>query len=171
MRNVETKNIEFRLLLVGNENATGEGFGPISEKIDAISKKYNLGDWIIKTGRVSFDVVPDYYSLIDIAPFPRKPQPVTEIVSPMKPLEAMAMQKAVVVSSVAALAEMIENDENGLMFDKGDINALSTVLQKLIENPDLRSELGVNARSYVEENRTWKHAVAKIQDKVSFYSD
>jgi hypothetical protein len=75
-----------------------------------------FADWLIMPGRVPHDEVESWYSLIDICPFPRKPWPVCEMVSPMKPLEALAMEKAVVVSDVRALAEMItdEADRPGL---------------------------------------------------------
>src|SRR5699024_9209813 len=65
----------------------------------------NLGDTVMFTGRVPHHEVEEYYSIMDICPFPRLPLPVTEIVSPLKPFEAMAMEKAVVVSSVAAIED------------------------------------------------------------------
>jgi glycosyltransferase involved in cell wall biosynthesis len=106
-------------------------------------------------GRVPHEEVTAYYSLIDIAPFPRKPQPVTEMVSPMKPLEALAMEKAVVVSSVAALVEMIADGETGLVFAKGDIASLADALARLIGDPGLRAHLGRNGRDWVVRRRTW----------------
>ena len=112
---------DFRLMLIGNENVSGTEKGPITAEIERIAAEAGLSDRLIMPGRVPHEEVAAYYSLIDIAPFPRKPQPVTEMVSPMKPLEALAMEKAVVVSSVAALTEMIADEETGLVFAKGDI--------------------------------------------------
>jgi len=111
-------------------------------------------------GRVPHEQVAAYYSLIDIAPFPRKPWPVCEMVSPMKPLEAMAMEKAVVVSDVAALAEMVDRGRYGLMFAKGDVSALADALQRLLTEADLRQRLGAEGRRNVLQNRTWKAAAA-----------
>jgi SAM-dependent methyltransferase len=114
-----------------------------------------FSDWLIMPGRVPHDEVEAYYSLIDIAPFPRKPLPVCEMVSPMKPLEALAMEKAVVVSSVRALTEMISDGNTGRVFEKGSLASLADVLQELIEQPDQRAELGRRGRAWVCAERTW----------------
>ena len=153
---LKEKGLGFRLLIVGNENTAGEDQGSISEAIESIAHKYQFEDWLIMPGRVPHEEVESYYSLIDIAPFPRKPQPVTEMVSPMKPLEAAAMKKAIVVSSVRALTDMIIDGENGLVFEKGNIADLAVQLERLITNDELRIELGNSAREWVEDERTWE---------------
>ena len=114
-------------------------------------------------GRVPHEEVAVYYSLIDIAPFPRKPQPVTEMVSPMKPLEALAMEKAVVVSSVAALTEMIADGETGLVFAKGDVASLAEVLDRLIGDRGLRARLGRNGRDWAVRQRTWAEMGRRVR--------
>src|SRR5690606_18173354 len=115
---LKAQNIEFRLLMVGNEDVSGNGVGPITQAIHDIATRAGFSDWLIMPGRIPHSDVERYYSLIDIAPFPRKPLPVCEMVSPMKPLEAMAMKKAVIVSSVRALSEMVRHEHNGLIFEK-----------------------------------------------------
>lgn len=161
---LKDKGIEFRLLIVGNENTAGENKGPISEAIESIAHKFQFEDWLIMPGRVPHEEVEAYYSLIDIAPFPRKPQPVTEMVSPMKPLEAAAMKKAIVVSSVRALTDMITDGENGLVFEKGNVDDLARQLGKLIQNTELMTELGERARLWVENERTWKITANKMSE-------
>lgn len=153
---LKEKGVEFRLLIVGNENTAGEDKGPISEAIESIAYKYQFEEWLIMPGRVPHEEVESYYSLIDIAPFPRKPQPVTEMVSPMKPLEAAAMKKAIVVSSVRALTDMITDGENGLVFEKGNVDDLAKKLYELASDKKLRIELGEKARDWVENERTWQ---------------
>lgn len=152
---LKARGIEFRLLLVGNENVSSQEKGPITAAIEAAAAEGGLSDWLIMPGRIPHEDVAAHYSLIDIAPFPRKPQPVTEMVSPMKPLEAMSMQKAVVASSVHALTEMVQDGETGLLFEKGNVEALADTLHRLIEDPALRQRLGVNGRAWVEAERTW----------------
>lgn len=161
------KNIDFRLLLVGNENASGSERGPITEEILRVASEEGLADKLIMPGRIPHDQVESFYSLIDIAPFPRKPQPVTEMVSPMKPLEALAMEKAVVVSSVRALTEMIIENETGLVFEKGNIKDLSEKLEILIKDEKLRCRLGKNGRSWVENERTWNRTSEKARDVIN----
>jgi glycosyltransferase involved in cell wall biosynthesis/2-polyprenyl-3-methyl-5-hydroxy-6-metoxy-1,4-benzoquinol methylase len=145
----------FRLMLVGNENASGQERGPITAQIVEIAEQTGYSDWLILPGRVAYEEVESYYSLIDIAPFPRKPWPVCEMVSPMKPLEALAMEKAVVVSSVRALVEMIRHHETGLVFDKGNVVSLADTLEQLIDDNALQQRLGQAGRDWVQRERTW----------------
>ena len=69
----------------------------------------------------------------------------------------MAMEKALVVSSVRALAEMIEHEKTGLVFEKGDIHSLADALNRLIQSHDLRKTLGEQGRKWVQSERTWDH--------------
>jgi glycosyltransferase involved in cell wall biosynthesis len=146
---------DFRLMLIGNENASGTEKGPITAEIERIAAEAGLAERLIMPGRVPHEEVTAYYSLLDVAPFPRKPQPVTEMVSPMKPLEALAMEKAVVVSSVAALTEIVADGETGAVFAKGDVESLADALDRLIGDPELRARLGRNGRDWVVRQRTW----------------
>jgi glycosyltransferase involved in cell wall biosynthesis len=146
----------FRLLLVGNENTSGTETGPITQMIADAAAEAGFSDWLIMPGRVPHALVHSYYSLLDICPFPRKPWPVCEMVSPMKPLEALAMEKLVIVSSVRALVEMIADGRTGLVFAKGDITSLADTLERAMTSPQLRAELGKAGRIWVEQQRTWR---------------
>lgn len=163
------RGIDFRLLLVGNENASGSEKGPITEEILRVAKEEGLASKLIMPGRIPHEQVEEYYSLIDIAPFPRKPQPVTEMVSPMKPLEALSMEKAVVVSSVRALTEMVVSDKTGLVFEKGDIYSLADKLELLIRDNALREKLGKAGREWVQDQRTWKKTITVAADVIDNY--
>lgn len=157
-----TEDLDFHVLLVGNENTSGEEKGEITSAIEEIVAGSSLGSRIIMPGRVPHEDVARYYSLIDIAPFPRRAWPVCEMVSPMKPMEAMAMEKAVLVSSVGALAEMVSDGETGLIFEKENMDDLAAKLRRLIADPALRRHLGEQSRRWVEQNRQWKHSAAKL---------
>lgn len=152
----------FRLLLVGGETGEGSQRGPVTLEIERIAKEKGLGDWLIMTGRVPHEQVEGHYSLIDIAPFPRKSQPVTEMVSPLKPLEALAMEKAVAVSSLRALTEMIADDETGVVFEKDNLDSLTDVLARLLSDTELRHRLGKRGREWVAAERTWARTAEKI---------
>jgi len=147
---------QFRLVLVGASD------GPLVERIRKIAAEGGLEDWLILPGRVPHDQVEAWYSLIDIAPFPRKPVTVTELVTPLKPLEAMAMEKAVIMSSVGAMAEMVEDGVTGLVFQKGSAQALAGALTRVLADPELSSTLGRQARAFVVAERTW----AKMGERV-----
>ncbi len=148
---------DFRLLLVGASD------GPVVDRIRTIAAHQGITERLIMPGRVAHDAVDAWYSLIDIAPFPRKPLPVTELVTPLKPLEAMAMEKAVVVSSVAAMAEVVEDNVTGLVFEKGDADALAGVLGRLVTDTHLRVRLSRAARGFVGAKRTWAGNGMRVQ--------
>jgi glycosyltransferase involved in cell wall biosynthesis/2-polyprenyl-3-methyl-5-hydroxy-6-metoxy-1,4-benzoquinol methylase len=164
---LKQRGLSFRLLLVGNEDASGQGRGPITEQIQAIATAQGFADWLVMPGRVPHDEVESYYSLIDVAPFPRKPWPVCEMVSPMKPLEALAMEKAVLVSSVRALSEMIADGRTGRVFAKGDLGSLADCLAELLADPDLRARLGRQGREWVCAERTWQQIGRRFDAVIS----
>ncbi len=138
---------DFRVLIVGS--------GAEHENLVALMRELGLGDIVKFTGRVPHSEVEKYYSLIDIAPFPRLPLPVCEMVSPLKPFEAMAMEKACIVSSCAALIEIVQDEVTGRVFEKGSHESLATVLKELLDNPAVAKEFGKAGRDWVLENRTW----------------
>jgi len=138
------------------------GGGSAEQAIAVKAREKGLENLVVMTGRVGPDVVPRYYSIIDVAIFPRKPSTVTETVSPLKPLEAMAMGKPVVASNVAALAEMIDDGKTGLLFQKGDSTALASAVARIARDPALGAELGANGRRFVETQRTWGSTAATV---------
>lgn len=142
-------NTPFRVLIVGD--------GAYMERVQDACTSNELDDVVTFTGRVPHEEVEAYYSLVDVAPFPRLPQPVTELVSPLKPFEAMAMEKAVIASDVHALTEIVEHELTGLLFQKGDASSLATALLRFIEDEQLRAECGKTARTWVEKERDWSN--------------
>ncbi len=143
-----------RLLLVGD--------GAAMQSLRALSAELELERVVTFTGRVAHDQVARYYSLMHICAYPRKGARVCEVVSPLKPFEAMAMQKAVVVSSVDALAEMVREGETGLIHKKDNWEDLANSLHLLMRDSARMTDLGKSARSWVRENRTWD----RIADRV-----
>lgn len=144
----------FRVLLVGD--------GAMMNSLRKMARFLQIEDIIRFTGRVTHDEVQDYYSLIDIAPLPRKGLRVCELVSPLKPFEAMGSGKVVITSSVKALAEIIEHEKTGLVFEKDNSMDLAEKLESVILNPELRGTLGANARNWVEENHSWEKISKRV---------
>ncbi|WP_445001086.1 glycosyltransferase family 4 protein [Halomonas mongoliensis] len=163
---LKEKGLDFVLVLVGNENPLINRLGEISERIRVIAKEKGFDADLIMPGRIPHDQVSDIYSIIDIAPFPRRPCKVCELVSPIKPLEALASEKSVVVSSVGALAEMVSDNETGLVFEKGSISDLANKLEVLVNNPALRKKLGENGRVWVSRERTWERVGEVLDNKI-----
>jgi glycosyltransferase involved in cell wall biosynthesis len=142
---------DFHLVVVGD--------GHYQSALDAQAGRLRLGDVATFTGRVPHSQIGRYLSLFDIAPFPRRPLPVCELISPIKPFESMAMGKAVVVSSVAALTEIVTDGKTGLVFAKGDVIELTRALERLLDSAELRASLGAQARDWVRAERDWSSIV------------
>lgn len=138
---------DFHVLIIGD--------GAKLEELKASAAAQGLDDVVTFTGRVAHEDVERYYSIIDVTPFPRLPLPVCEMVSPLKPFEAMAMGKAVIASDVAALAEIVTPGQNGLLHSKGEVESLTEQIEPLLEDRELVQKLGEQARRWVVENRDW----------------
>jgi len=113
------------------------------------------GKSIIFTGRVPHEQVQDYYSVIDILVYPRISKRITELVTPLKPLEAMAMEKTVLVSDVGGLRELVRDNKNGFVFRAGDVKDLAVKLTYLANHPDRCREIGLQAREDMFAERDW----------------
>jgi glycosyltransferase involved in cell wall biosynthesis len=116
-----------------------------------------LGIDAVFTGRVPPERVRDYHAVLDVFVVPRTPDRVCQLVTPLKPVEAMASGLPVVVSDVAALAETITDGTTGVLFPPLDSRELADRLQDLLNDPHKREELGRNAREQVARDRTWAH--------------
>jgi PEP-CTERM/exosortase A-associated glycosyltransferase len=159
------REIDFTVLLVGG--------GPEEERLKRKVAELNLEERVRFVGRVHHSDVARYYRLVDILVFPRKRMRLTELVTPLKPLEAMAQMKTVVASDVGGHMELIRDGETGLIFPADDEAALATCLEKIIADPARRAELVQQARRYVEIERTWDSLTdryAKIYRRVGLSS-
>lgn len=146
---------ETRLLLVGG--------GPREEAIKAKVAQLGLQEAVIFTGRVPHGEVTRYYSLVDIFAYPRLPMRLTELVTPLKPLEAMAQGKLVLASDVGGHRELIRDGETGLLFEAGSKEALARRALELMRDTERWPRLREAGRRYVEEERNWPASVARYE--------
>jgi len=133
------------------------GDGDEKKKLESLTTSQQ----IIFTGRVSHADVEKYYSIFDICIYPRNNYDVCRYVPPLKPLEAMAMKKAVIVSDVAPLLEIIEDKKNGLVCKADDKESLKETIKLLYNDIGLREELAINGYNWVKEYRSWDLIVKK----------
>lgn len=147
---LQKKNNTFRYLIVGDGNDL--------KNLKELIKQKNIEHLFHFTGRVPFENVSQYYSILDAACYPRKNWEVCSIVSPKKPFEAMAYGIPIVSSSVRANSYFIEHGVNGLVHEIEDVASLSEQLLTLEKNTDLRKKLGANAREWVVTHRNSKLA-------------
>jgi glycosyltransferase involved in cell wall biosynthesis len=153
---LKQRRADFHVIVVGD--------GQHERTIQVLAAKLRLDDVVTFTGRVPHKQVQRYLSLFDIAPFPRQPLPVCELISPIKPFESMAMAKAVVVSSVAALTEIVQDGKTGLVFTKGEPADLARALERLLDSRALRESLGRAAREWVIAERDWAKIVRTVDE-------
>lgn len=140
----------FRTVIVGD----GVSLPRLIEK----AKSLGISDKVTFTGRVSPTEVSKYMSVFDILPCPRLPLMITEMVSPLKPLEAMSAGKAVVLSDLAPLRGIAGADGlRARLFEAGNAEQLAMVLAQLINDPSQREEMGRRARLWTVSERDWKH--------------
>jgi PEP-CTERM/exosortase A-associated glycosyltransferase len=120
-----------------------------------------FGSSVVVSGPVAPTAVRDYYSVIDVFVCPRRRMRLTELVTPLKPLEAMAMARPVLASDVGGLAELIRHDETGLLFRTESQEELVAMAVRLGGDAGLRRGLGERARAYVLRERTWARTVSR----------
>ncbi len=113
-----------------------------------------LAQVLLLPGRVPHASVASYHRLIDIFVVPRSASRVGRLVTPLKPFEAMASGRPVVVSRLEALLEIIADGETGLSYEAGNPRDLADVLDQLVAEPERRRCLGQAARAWVVANRT-----------------
>jgi glycogen synthase len=152
-----------RLIKQGRSDLAGliVGTGTTYEACREIARRNGLADRILHPGHVAAEEVERLYSAMDVLAYPRRSLRVTELVTPLKPLEAMAMEKAVIGSDVGGIRELIQDGVTGLLHRAGDTGDLAAKIARLADDPGLRSALGRQARAWVSEERHWKHLVPR----------
>ena len=144
---------DMRLLLVGG--------GPQEADLKSLCAELQLQDRVIFTGRVPHDRVQRYYDLVDMFVYPRLQMRLTELVTPLKPLEAMAQGKLVVASDVGGHRELIRPGETGELFAAGDPQALADSVLALLEQCDDWERRRQNGRRFVEDERNCPASVGR----------
>lgn len=123
--------------------------------VRSLIKTSGLEEVFELTGRVPHEAVIDQYMQMDVLVYPRRSTGATETITPLKPFEALALAKPIIVSDVEPLLEITGNNERGLVFQSGDVEDFARTIQRLIDEPGLRSTLGQHGREWVVENRNW----------------
>lgn len=148
-------NPEVRLLLVGG--------GPQDQELRALASQLGVADKVVFTGRVPHDQVQRYYNLIDVLVYPRLKMRLTDLVTPLKPLEAMAQGRLVVASDVGGHRELIVDGQTGVLFAAGSPEALAQKVLALLAAPQQWPQLRAAGRHFVETERNWAASVARYQ--------
>jgi PEP-CTERM/exosortase A-associated glycosyltransferase len=147
-----------------NVRALLVGGGPEDEALRAQAHRLGIADKVTFIGRVSQSRVPAYASLVDLLVFPRVSMRLTDLVTPLKPLEAMAQGRLVAASDVGGHRELIRDGDTGFLFRPDDPAALAQVVQRVAALSSRQADaIRKAARCYVESERTWARSVSNYR--------
>jgi PEP-CTERM/exosortase A-associated glycosyltransferase len=146
---------DLRVLLVGG--------GPQDEQLRELARKLRIEDKVVFTGRVPHDQVQKYYDLLDVLVYPRSSMRLTDLVTPLKPLEAMAQGRVLAASDVGGHLELIADGKTGVLFKADDPVALADKVGALLDAQQQWPHLRAAGRQYVETERNWPVSVARYQ--------
>lgn len=149
------KHPDLKILLVGG--------GPQEAALREQTQRLGLNDHVVFTGRVPHSEVQRYYGQIDLLCYPRKSMRLTDLVTPLKPLEAMAQGKLLVASDVGGHRELIRDGETGALFRAGDASALAAAISRLLANRADWEAMRQAGRAFVENERTWARSAANYR--------
>jgi PEP-CTERM/exosortase A-associated glycosyltransferase len=147
---------DVRVLLVGG--------GPQEAALKAQAAALGVADRVVFTGRVPHQEVQRYYDLVDVLAYPRHSMRLTELVTPLKPLEAMAQGRLLVASNVGGHRELIRDGETGVLFQAGSPQALAQAVLDLLARRDDWPRVRAAGRRFVEAERNWGASVARYRE-------
>jgi PEP-CTERM/exosortase A-associated glycosyltransferase len=143
-------NSQVSLLLAGG--------GPEEARLKRLAQELGVMSHCRFVGRVPHGDVRRYYSLLDACVLPRRAMRLTELVTPLKPLEAMALGIPVLASNVGGHKELLRDGVTGILFEADDVRALADAALAWIARPERRAQVA-EARRYVERERTWSRNI------------
>ncbi len=139
------------------------GDGTERATLERLAGQLGLTGIAIFTGRVPMSEVRRYHAVLDLFVVPRTSDRVCQLVTPLKPVEAMASGLCVVASDVGALREIIRPEVTGALATSGDPVSFADTMEPLLDSADIRRKCGANAREWVARDRTWAHNASIYQ--------
>lgn len=146
---------DLRILLVGG--------GPEDARLRRMAQDLGIADKVVFTGRVPHDQVQMYYDLLDVLVYPRLSMRLTDLVTPLKPLEAMAQGRVLAASDVGGHLELIVDGKTGVLFKADDPQALADKVGALADAQADWPALRAAGRQFVESERNWKASVGRYK--------
>ncbi len=137
----------FSILIIGR--------GEDQPEIDNAVRDCAAGAYVRSMEYVPHEQIARYYSVVDITVYPRRSLRLTELVTPLKPLEAMALGKPVLASAVGGIRELVEEERTGLLFEPENISDFCRQAERMIGSPALCESLSERGRDFVMRERDW----------------
>ncbi len=139
---------KFSILIIGR--------GEDKPAIESAIRECDAANYVQTLEHVPHEEISRYYSIVDIAVYPRRSLRLTELVTPLKPLEAMALGKPVLASSVGGIRELVEEERTGLLFEPENVSDFCRQAERLILSPALRQALSERGREFILKERDWR---------------
>jgi PEP-CTERM/exosortase A-associated glycosyltransferase len=140
------------------------GGGPEEAGLRQLAAELDLGDSVVFAGRVAHQEIQRYYDLTELLVFPRLSMRLTELVTPLKPLEAMAQERIVVASNVGGHRELIRDRDTGYLFPPDQPQHLAEGVLAALQDSASWPSIRARALQYVETERSWAHSVARYAE-------
>jgi glycosyltransferase involved in cell wall biosynthesis len=153
---LRASGLDARCLLVGD--------GPERQALQELAATLRVSDVTVFTGEVDHRQINAYYRAIDVFVVPRVPDYAADWVTPLKPFEAMALGRPLVVTDLPALREVVGDGERGRIARPGDSASLCREILLLANAPELAAETAANARRWVFEHRSWEANARRYRD-------
>ena len=131
------------------------GDGRRRAEVERLARKARVGKRVVFTGSVPHESIRSHYALLDAFVVPRRNERAARTVTPLKPYEALAMERPLIVADLPALVEIARPDTRGLVFRAGDADALADSIERLIDDPELARRIGQAGREWVRRERSW----------------
>lgn len=152
------QGLDARLLLAGD--------GTDRVRLEKLAQSLGVADCTVFLGRIAPELTPLAHQALDVFVVPRTNDEVCRTVTPLKPIEAMALGRPVVASDLPPLADLVcpeGQQPAGRVAQAEDPASFAQALLLLAENPDARARLGAQGRE-VARARTWETQAATVEE-------
>ncbi|HTK44245.1 MAG TPA: glycosyltransferase [Patescibacteria group bacterium] len=140
------------------------GDGKRRAELEEYAKRTGVANDVVFTGHVPHDEVASHYALLDFFVVPRRDERAARMVTPLKPYEALAMARPLVIADLPPLREIARPEERGLAYTPGDMAGLASVLERLMDDPALGQRIAAQGHEWVVRERTWAANGAILRD-------
>jgi PEP-CTERM/exosortase A-associated glycosyltransferase len=154
------EGVPFQILIVGQ--------GEDMQDIQTVIQESGMQNFFKAVGQVPHDQVQRYYSLMDVMVYPRRSVRLTELTTPLKPLEAMAQGKAVLASDVGGIRELVEPESPCLLFKADDAADFCVKAKQLISSESFRQDFGEKGRQMVLREKDWNILAQRYREVYRF---
>jgi PEP-CTERM/exosortase A-associated glycosyltransferase len=157
---LRSRGCKFSILIIGR--------GEDRAAIDNAIRDCDAAGYVRIIEHVPHEQIARYYSVVDITVYPRRSLRLTELVTPLKPLEAMAFGKPVLGSAVGGIRELVETERTGLLFEPGNISDFCRQAERMISSPALCNALSERGREFVVRERDWSILAKRYREIYEF---